>query len=184
MQITITKQDQKRRIQPPWFSPILIILIIILFVNSCKLPDEPSDDEIEQIQKKVLDIRASLYTPDNAELLDEKLYYGSNPELYPGCVSGEIYLAYSSPETFREILKEYHTNLFDSDWELSPDYSHNNEGIDVLQAGPQTLLFIASHPIRPDILAISTLANPNRQEGTIYYIQLLYYEPSVSECKE
>lgn len=159
-------------------------MAVLLTISACKTAGKPSEEQIEHTKKAISDIRASLYAPADAELLAEKLYYGSNPDLYPGCVSGEIYLAYHSPRTFEEILKEYRAGLKDAGWEPSPDYSHDHKDIDVFQTGPQTILFIASYPIREDILVIPTLTNLNDQQGTIYYIQLLYYEPSIHTCGE
>jgi hypothetical protein len=96
----------------------------------------------------------------------------------------EIYLAYHSPLAFEEILGEYQAGLKGAGWEPSPDYSHDHKDIDVFQTGPQTILFIASYPIREDILVIPAPINLNDQQGTIYYIQLLYYEPTIHECRE
>ena len=184
MKYLITVQTQKKQSLPYKIIIFGIVLTLMFFVSSCKSSGEPSDEQIEQAKETTSDIRASLYTPADAELLAEKLYFGTNPDLYPGCVSVEIYLAYHSPQAFEEILGEYRAGLKDIGWEPSPDYSHDHEDIDVFQTGPQTILFIASYPIREDILVIPTLTNLNDQQGTIYYIQLLHYEPTIHECRE
>ena len=156
----------------------------MLLVSSCKSTGKPSDEQIERAKKTVSDIRASLYMPDDVELLEEIINYGSNPEFYPGCVSGHVYLAYRSPKPFNEILEEYRTGLTKGGWEPSPGYSHDNENFDVFQSGTQATLLIASYPIREDILVVPTPIDPNEQQDTIYYIGLLYYEPSIRECSE
>ena len=161
-----------------------IILTSLFLISSCRFSGEPSDEQIEQAKEATSDIRATLYTPADAKLLAEKLYYGTNPDLYPGCVSVEIYLAYHSPLAFEEILGGYRAGLGDTGWEPSQDYSHDHKDIDVFQTGSQTILFIASFPIREDILVIPTPTNLNNQQGTIYYIQLLHYEPTIHECRE
>ena len=161
-----------------------IIFTSIFLIGSCRFSGEPSDEQIEQAKKAASDIRAELYAPADVNLLAEKLYYGTNPDLYPGCVSVEIYLAYDSSLAFEEILGEYRAGLKDAGWEPSPDYSHDHKDIDVFQTGPQTILFVASYPIREDRLVIPTLPNLNSQQGTIYYLQLLHYEPTIQECRE
>jgi hypothetical protein len=145
---------------------------------------EPSDEQIEKAKKTVTEIRASLYTPDDVELLEENLNYGSNPEFYPGCVSGNVYLAYRSPRPFNEILEEYRTVLTTEGWKPRQGYSHNDENFDVFQLGTQTTLLIDSYPIRVDILVVPTPIDPNKQQNIIYYIELLYYEPSIGDCSE
>jgi len=161
-----------------------IVLISMFLVSSCKSSGEPSDEQIEHAEKAVSDIRASLYTPDDAELLAERLYHGSNPELYPGCVSGHVYLAYHSPRPFDEILDEYRTVLTKGGWEPRPGYPHNDQNFDYFQLGTQTILLIDSSPIREDLLVVPTPSDPNKQKDTIYYIRLLYYEPSIRQCSE
>lgn len=163
---------------------LTLLLVFLCTIGACRKSGEPSDEQIDRAKKTVSEIRASLYTPADAELLAEKLYHGSNPELYPGCVSGHVYLAYQSPRPFDEILEEYRIGLNQGDWKSSPDYPHNLEYIDVFQSGTQAILFIASHPIREDILIVPTPIDPSAQQDTIYYIQLLYYEPSERECSE
>lgn len=88
------------------------------------------------------------------------------------------------PSHLEEIPGEYRVRLNDAGWEPSPDYAHDHKDIDVFQAGPQTILFIASHPPRADILIVPTLTNSKEQLGTIYYLQLLYYDPTIHECRE
>jgi hypothetical protein len=163
---------------------LTILLVFLCTISACRKSGEPSDEQIERAKKTVSEIRASLYTPDDVELVEEILNYGSNPELYPGCVSGHVYLAYRSSKPFDEILDEYRIGLPEGGWEPSPGYPHDLQYIDVFQSGTQAILFIASHPIREDILVVPTPSDPNKQKDTIYYIQLLYYEPSISECSE
>ena len=184
MQSRIAIQAQRRRSLHHGMIWLGIILTSLFLISSCRFSGEPSDEQIEQAKEATSDIRASLYTPVDAELLAEKLYYGTNPDLYPGCVSVEIYLAYHSPRAFEDILGEYQAGLKDADWEPSPDYFHDQKDIDVFQTGPQTILFIASYPIREDIFVVPTQTNPNDQQGIIYYIQLLHYEPTMHECRE
>lgn len=127
-------------------------------------------NKLKRAKETVSEIRASLYTPADAELLSEKLNYGSNPELYPGCVSGHIYLAYYSPRPFDELLEEYRIGLSKGGWEPDPGYSHNDQNFDFFRSGTQTILSIASYPIREDILVVPTSVDPNEQHETIYYI--------------
>jgi hypothetical protein len=156
----------------------------MFLISSCKSSGEPSDEQIERAKTTVSEIRASLYTPADAELLEELLNYGSNPELYPGCVSGNVYLAYRSPKSFDEILDEYRTVLTKRGWEPRPGYPHNDQNFDYFQLGTQTILLIDSSPIREDLLVAPTPSDPNKQKDTIYYIRLLYYEPSIRQCSE
>jgi len=163
----------------------LIFLVAFLFTSSaCRMSGKPSDEQIERAKKIVSEIRATLYTPDKVELLEEILDYGSNPEFYPGCVSGHVYLAYRSPKPFDEILEEYRTGLPKEGWAPRPGYPHDEKNHDVFQLGTQAIFLIASFPIREDLLVIPTPIDPNEQHDTIYYIRLLYYEPSIRECSE
>lgn len=180
----ITVQTQKKQSLPRKIIIFGIVLTFIFLVSSCKSNGEPSEEQIEQAKKVVSDIRASLYTPDDAELLAEKLYHGSNPDLYPGCVSGHIYLAYYSPRPFEEILNEYRIGLREAGWEPSPGYAHDRKDTDIFQLGSQTLMDIASFPLREDLLIVPTPSISNEQRGTIYYISLTYYDPAISNCSE
>lgn len=152
---------------PTWSRMMLLtfILIVMFTVGACR-------KQIERAKKTVSEIRASLYTPDDVELLEEILNYGSNPEFYPGCVSGDVYLAYHSSRPFDEIFEEYRTSLITGGWVPSPGYSHKKEYFDVFQLGTQTSLLIASFPIREDILVVPTTIDPNEQRDIIYYIEL------------
>lgn len=163
---------------------LLASLAFLWLISACRISGKPTDEQIERAKKTVSEIRASLYTPDDVELLEEILNYGSNPELYPGCVSGHVYLAYSSPRPFIEILEEYRTGLTTGGWEPSLGYSHDDKNFDVFQLGTQATLLIDSYPIREDILVVPTPTKLNKQQDTIYYIELLYYEPSIRECSE
>ena len=169
-----------------WTRMILLtfLLAVLCTISACRVSGKPSDEQIERAKKTVSEIRASLYTPDDVELLAEKLYHGSNPELYPGCASGHIYLAYHSPKPFDEILDEYRTVLPKEGWEPGLGYPHDDQNFDYFQIGTQTILLIDSYPIREDLLVVPTPIDPNGQQDTIYYIQLLYYEPSIRECSE
>jgi hypothetical protein len=163
---------------------LAILLAFLCTLSACRKSGEPSDEQIERAKKTVSEIRASLYTPDDVELLAEKLYHGSNPEFYPGCVSGHVYLAYRSPRPFDEILEEYRTHLIEEGWEPSPGYPHDDQNFDYFQLGTQGILLIDSRPIREDLLVVPTPTDPNEQHDTIYYIRVLYYEPSIRECSE
>jgi hypothetical protein len=163
---------------------LTFLLAFLCTISACRISGKPSDEQIEHAKKAVSDIRASLYTPADAELLEEVLNYGSNPEFYPGCVSGHAYLAFRSPRPFDEILEEYRAGLANGGWEPSPGYPHDDKNHDVFQLGTEATLLIASYPIREDILVVPTPIDPNEQQDTIYYIALLYYEPSISECSE
>ena len=184
MQYLIAPESHKRKLTRSRMVLLTFLLTFLCTISACRVSGRPSEEQIERAKKTVSEIRASLYTPDGVELLAEKLYHGSNPELYPGCVSGDIYLAYHSSRPFVEILEEYRTGLSQGDWEPDPGYSHNDQNFDVFRSGTQTILSIDSYPIREDILVVPTPVDPNEQDETIYYIQLLYYEPSVRECSE
>jgi hypothetical protein len=184
MKYLITTQSHKRETSWSRMIRLIFFLAFLYTISACRISGKPSDEQIERAKKTVSEIRASLYAPGDVELLEEILNYGSNPELYPGCVSGHVYLAYRSPKPFDEILDEYRTGLTKGGWEQSPRYSHDDQNFDVFESGTQAILSIASYPLRKDILEIPTSANPNEQQGTIYYIQLLYYEPSIRECSE
>lgn len=180
----ITTQSHKRASPLSGMMLLILLLVVLGIISSCRISGKPSEEQIEHAEKAVSDIRASLYTPDDAELLAEKLYHGSNPELYPGCVSGHVYLAYHSPRPFDEILDEYRTALTKGGWEPRPGYPHNDQNFDYFQLGTQTILLIDSSPIREDLLMVPTPSDPNEQKDTIYYIRLLYYEPSIRKCSE
>jgi hypothetical protein len=177
-------QSHKRETTWSRMIRLTFLLAFLYALSACSISGKPSDEQIERAKKTVSEIRASLHTPDDVELLEEILNYGSNPELYPGCVSGHVYLAYHSSRPFDEILEEYRTDLPKGGWEPSPGYSHDNENFDVFQLGTQATLLIASYPIREDILVVPTPIDPNEQQDTIYYIELLYYEPSIRDCSE
>ena len=98
----ITVQTQKKQSLPCKIIIFGIVLTSIFLVSSCKSSGEPSDEQIEQAKKAVSDIRASLYTPADAELLAEKLYYGSNPDLYTHC-DAYLHAAPSGPITINYI---------------------------------------------------------------------------------
>jgi len=163
---------------------LTLFLTFLCTISACRISGEPSDEQIERAKKTVSEIRASLYTPADVVLLEEILNYGSNPELYPGCVSGHVYLAYRSPKSFDEILEEYRIGLPKGGWEPRQGYPHEDKNFDIFQLGTQVFLHIDSYPIREDILIVPTPIDPNEQHDTIYYIQLLYYEPSIRECSE
>ena len=177
---------QFQKIEFTW-SRIRLLTFLLAFlctISACRKSGEPSDEQIERAKKTVSEIRASLYTPDDVEVLKEILNYGSNPEFYPGCVSGNVYLAYHSSRPFDEILEEYRIGLAKGGWEPRPGYSHDDKNFDVFQLGAQAILLIDSYPIGEDILLVPTPIDPNEQQDIIYYIELLYYEPSIRECSE
>ena len=163
---------------------LILFLIFLCAISACRLSGKPSEKQIERAKLIVSEIGAALYTPGDVELLEEILNYGSNPEFYPGCVSGHIYVAYRSPKPFDEVLDEYRIGLPGGQWEPSPGYPHDLEDVDFFRSGTQAMLTIASSPIREDILIVPASISPKEQQETIYYIQLLYYEPSISECSE
>jgi hypothetical protein len=176
-------QSHKR--ESAWPRTMLLAALAFLWlISACRATGEPSEEQIERAKKTVSEIRTSLYIPADAKLLAEKLYHGSNPELYPGCVYGHIYLAYYSPRPFEEILDEYRIGLRKADWEPSPGYAHDREDTDIFQLGSQVLMDIASFPLREDLLIVPTSTILNEQQGTIYYISLTYYDPSISNCSE
>jgi len=184
MTFTIITQNDKRGIR---WSRVILLTFFFAFLfttGACRISGKPSDKQIERAKETVSEIRESLYTPANVELLAEELYHGSNPELYPGCVSGHVYLAYHSPQPFDEILEEYRAGLRKEGWEPRLGYPHDEKDHDVFQLGTQAIFLIASFPIREDLLVIPTPIDPSEQHDTIYYIRLLYYEPSIRECSE
>ena len=184
MRYPITPQPHKGSSPSIWIVLLILLLVFLGVISSCRITNKPSKAQIERAKKTVSDIRTSLYTPADSQLLAEKLYHGSNPELYPGCVSGHIYLAYHSPRPFVKILAEYRIALTKEGWEPSPGVSHNDQNFDYFQLGTQSILSIDYFPIREDLLIVPTPRDPNEQKGTIYYISLLYYEPSIKECSE
>ena len=160
------------------------VLILMAIATACNSSGQPSQAEIEATNKAVADIRASLYKPADAELLGEKTHYGTNPKDYPGCVTSHIELAYRSSRSFAEILDDYRVALEGTGWKPSPDYTHNSSDGDIFESGPQTLLSIASFPLREDVLVIPTLVSSGEQQGIIYYVGLSYYQPSRRDCSE
>jgi hypothetical protein len=177
----ITTQSRSRVSPSSKLMLFTLFFVLLSIVSACRLSLKPSEEQVEHAEKAVSDVRASLYTPPDSKLLAEKLYHGSNPEDYPGCVSGQIYLAYHSIKPFEEILKEYRTVLNQAGWKQRLGYSHEDKNFDVFQLGTQVFLLIDSYPIREDLLVVPTSIEPR---DTMYYIQLLYYDPSIEKCSE
>jgi len=184
MKYSVAIQSNKRATTFSRMIRLVFLLAFLCAISACRISGKPSDKQIERAKTTVSEIRASLYTPDDVELVEEVLNYGSNPELYPGCVSGNIYSAYRSPKPFNEILEEYRTGLSNEGWEPRQGYPHDDQNFDYFQLGTQTILLIDSSPIREELLAIPTPNDPDKQRHTIYYMRLLYYEPSIRECSE
>lgn len=184
MILPIYTQSHQRTSVPFRMISLTLLLVLLSSMSACRFTSKPSKKQIEHAEKKVADIRARLYTPTDSKLLAEKLYHGSNPQNYPECVSGQIYLAYHSPKPIDEILKEYRAVLNKDGWEPRPGYPHDNNNFDVFQFGTQAFLLIDSSPIREDLLVVPTPIAPNQPQETTYYIQLLYYDPSIEKCSE
>jgi hypothetical protein len=159
-----------------------IILVAVLALNACGLGGQPSDKEIDEAKIKVSQIRNSLYLPKGVTLLKEILTYGTNPRLYPGCVTGMVYISYRTSRTFEEVLNEYREALKIDGWEPSPNQRHDQPDVDFFVKGPQVILEISSSPLRPDLLLIPTL--PGGQNLITYYLGLLYFSISRDECSE
>jgi hypothetical protein len=53
---------------------LALMIRLYLVLSAC----QPRNEQIEQTETAVSDIRASLYAPADAKLLAEKLYHGSN----------------------------------------------------------------------------------------------------------
>jgi hypothetical protein len=159
-----------------------MILAALLTLNACKPGGQPSDEQIEDAKTRVAQIRDSLYVPKDATLLTDTLTYSTNPRLYPGCVVGLVYMSYRTPRSFEDVLDEYREALKAAGWEPSPDHRHDQVDVDFFVEGPQVFLEIASVPLRPDLLPVSTPAAD--QNSMTYYLGLSYYAPSRRECSE
>jgi hypothetical protein len=151
-------------------------------VSACKRSGEPSDEQIENAKKTVGAIRDTLFVPADATLLTERLTYGTNPELMPGCVRAHIFMAYQSPRNFQQILTEYREALKDTNWKPSPYHSHDQDGFDIFIMGTQDYFEISSYPLRQDILPVPTLTSSPEEPITIYYLQLSHYDPDIIGC--
>ena len=117
-----------------------------------------------------------------ALMLVERVKYGTNPELMPGCVRAFILMAYQTPRDFQQILTEYREALKASDWEPSPYHSHDQYDFDIFIMGKQDLFEISSYPLREDILQVPTPTSSPKQAFTIYYLQLSHYDPAIKGC--
>ena len=160
-----------------------VVLALLLTASACRVSGEPSDEQIENAKTAVATIRGSLYMPMDATILTEKLLYGTNPEIKPGCVRGFILVAYRSPRDFSQILTEYREALKATDWEPSPYHSHDQNNIDIFILGTQDLLTVSAFPLRPDLLPVPSPANATEQLFTNYYLELSHYDPSILECR-
>lgn len=166
-----------------WQTILLVTILALLpVVCACKKSGEPSDEQIENAKAAVAAIRDTLFVPADATLLAERLKYGANPELMPGCVRAFILMAYQAPRDFRQILTEYREALKVTKWEPSPYHSHDQDDFDIFIMGTQDFFEISDHPLRQDILPVPTLASPVEQSFTIYYLQLSHYDPAIIGC--
>ena len=121
-------------------------LALLLMVGGCRSRGEPSDEQIENAKTAVAAIRDTLFVPADADLLAERLTYGINPELMPGCVRAHIFMAYQTPRDFQQILTEYREVLKGTDWEPSPYHSHDQDDFEIFIMGTQDFFEISSYP--------------------------------------
>jgi len=175
-------QDPERQSARSRMMLLAILLALFCALSACRKSGEPSDEQSESARAVVASIRDTLFVPADATLLAERLKYGTNPELMPGCVRAHIFMAYQSPRNFQQILTEYREVLKDTDWEPSPYHSHDQSGFDIFIMGTQDIFEIADHPLRQDILPVPTLTSSPEQSFSIYYLQLSHYDPAIIGC--
>jgi len=161
----------------------LAAMVVLVTISACAT-GEPSDEQIENAKIKVAEIRDGLYVPHDSELLAEGLTYGTNPELYPGCVMSTVDMAYKSPRSFEQVLAEYREELLATGWTPAPGYEHDKVDVDFFVSGPQVSLTLSSFPLRPDLLSVPIPTTLPNETETIYYIALYYDDPSSQECGE
>jgi len=161
---------------------LVTILGLLLIGSACKKSGEPSDEQIESAKTAVVTIRDALFIPADATLLAERLKYGTNPELMPGCVTAFILMAYQTPRNFEQILTEYREALKATDWGPSPYHSHDQYDYDIFIMGTQDYFEISSFPLRQDILPVPTLPSTSEQSSSIYYLELSHYDPAIKGC--
>ena len=161
---------------------LVAILALLALVSACKPIGKLGDQQIESAKTTVVAIRDTLFVPGDATLLAERLKYGTNPELMPGCVRAFILMAYQTPHNFQQILTEYREALKATDWEPSPYHSHDEYDYDIFIMGTQDFFEISDHPLRQDILPVPTLTSSAEQPFTIYYLQLSHYDPAIIGC--
>jgi hypothetical protein len=155
---------------------------LLIIVSACKKSGEPSDEQIESAKTAVVTIRDALFVPADATLWADRLTYGTNPELMPGCVRAVILMAYQSPRNFQQVLTEYREALKATSWEPSPYDSHDQDDYDIFIMGTQNFLEISDHALRQDLLPIPTLTSSPEQSSSIYYLELSHYDPAIKGC--
>ena len=158
------------------------LLAFLCIISACRKSGEPSEEQIENAKIRVAAIRDTLFVSTDAILLAERLTYGTNPALMPGCVTAHFFMAYQSPRNFQQILTEYREAFKDTDWEPSPYHSHDQSGFDIFIMGTQDFFEIADHPLRQDILPVPALTSSPEQSISIYYLQLSHYDPAIIGC--
>jgi hypothetical protein len=184
------KQSDDRSLRLPmrpavfvsWWVVATLALVASLLMG-CTRTSEPTHEQIDNAERAVANVRESLYVPVNAKLQAEQLTYSTNPDIYPGCVTGYYLAAYLSPLDFKSIMADYHAHLLTEDWILSPDHKHTDTTIDILKQGTQTYLEISSHPIRSDILPYLASTEVSAQILTTYYVMVTYYDPLPQQCQ-
>jgi hypothetical protein len=161
---------------------LTFLLAFLCTISACRKSGEPSDEQIENSKTAVAAIRDTLFVPADATLLAERLKYGTNPELMPGCVTAFILMAYQSPRNFKQILTEYREALKTTNWEPSPYHSHDQYDYDIFIMGTQDFFEISNSPLRQDILPVPTLPSTSEQYFSIYYLELSHYDPAIIGC--
>lgn len=162
---------------------MVLIVSLMIFTVGCHLFRGPNQREINAAKTAVVDVKDSLYVPNDSELVKEKVFYASHPENYPGCVAGVTELAYKTPRDFKYVLTAYRRELPKGGWIPDPTTTHDQEYVDFFVKKEQIHLTISDNPIRADLLKIDT-TDDNVKDKNIYYVQLYYYTPSIYECSE
>lgn len=163
-----------------------LVLVGTIALGGCQSTNLPSSSQIASARTEAARSRSSLYVPSDSLLLAETRDTVSvqNPDSYPRCVDIATEIAYTSPRSFPEILNDYRTNLASVGWDVSPLRDQVRRGADFFNYGLQGFLTIASYPLRTDILSIPTSITSTQSTGTIYYVELAYYDPSRVHCSE
>lgn len=172
----------KRRSYPANMSMLRLgLLIVLLTLSACSA--QPSKSEVKKAKSELTTILNTLYVPQDAVKLAEKITYGDNRVLRNCEVIVTADIAYQSPHDFKDVLDDYRQTLAKAGWEPSPNYRHDRADVDFFDLSPKSTLTISATLLNPDIVLAPTATSALTQTLLTYYIQVTVNSPSIADCR-
>jgi hypothetical protein len=157
------------------------LLIVLLTLSACSA--QPSNSEVKKAKSELTTMLNTLYVPQDAVKLAEKITYGDNAVLRNCEVIVTADISYQSPHDFKDVLDDYRQTLAQAGWEPSPNYRHDRADIDFLDLSPKSTLTISATPLNPDIVLAPIATSALTQTLLTYYIQVNVHSPSIADCR-